>query len=108
MLKNRIFASLTAVIMIAVLLSSCAAPTPAPTAAPAPANTQAPGTAPQATSAPVAAASDAFLTVNLEQQATWVRNFNPSSPDARLQATQGCIYEPMMIFNKSTGELVPW
>ncbi|MGZ6316073.1 MAG: ABC transporter substrate-binding protein, partial [Anaerolineales bacterium] len=25
-----------------------------------------------------------------------------------LQATQGTIFEPMMIFNKATGELVPW
>jgi peptide/nickel transport system substrate-binding protein len=64
----------------------------------------APSAAPQATTAP----TPAFLTINVEQQSTWVRNFNPFSPDARLQASQGTIYEPLMIFNKSTGELVPW
>src|SRR5512135_3511389 len=110
MLKNRIFAPLTAVLMVAVLLTSCAAPAAAPTAAPAPANTQAPAptAAPQATTAPAATASNVFMTINVEQQSTWVRNFNPFSPDARLQAGQGTIYEPMMIFNKATGELVPW
>ncbi len=49
-----------------------------------------------------------FLTVNSEQQSTWVRNFNPFSPDTRVQANQGMIYEPMMIFNKVTSQLVPW
>ena len=64
MLKNRIFASLVALTLVAMLLSSCAAPaSPSPTVAPS-----------------------AFLTINVEQQATWVRNFNPFSPDARLQA----------------------
>ncbi|HTP02173.1 MAG TPA: ABC transporter substrate-binding protein [Anaerolineales bacterium] len=104
MLKNRIFATLIAVALSAVLLTSCGAPAPAPSPTAAPAQ---PGTTTQATSAPAAAAAQ-FLTLNVEQQSTWVRNFNPFSPDARLQATQGGIYEPMMIFNKSTGELLPW
>ncbi len=47
------------------------------------------------------------MTVNGEQVSTWLRNFNPFSPDARYPTTTG-MYEPMMIFNKATGELVPW
>ena len=48
-----------------------------------------------------------FLTINYEQLSTWVRNFNPFSPSA-LGSTATAIYEPMMIYNKSTAELVPW
>jgi peptide/nickel transport system substrate-binding protein len=48
-----------------------------------------------------------YMTINFEQWGTWVRNFNPFSPDA-LGSTLTAIYEPMMIYNKSTGELVPW
>jgi peptide/nickel transport system substrate-binding protein len=48
-----------------------------------------------------------YLTINFEQVSTWVRNFNPFSPDA-LGSTVTAIYEPMMIYNKSVGELVPW
>lgn len=48
-----------------------------------------------------------YLTINFEQQGTWVRNFNPFSWDA-LGSTLTAIYEPMMIYNKATGELVPW
>jgi len=53
------------------------------------------------------AAEGAFLTINYEQVSTWVRNFNPFSANA-LGSTATAIYEPMMIYNKSTGELVPW
>ena len=49
-----------------------------------------------------------FLTANMEQQSTWVRNFNPFSPDTRMQSNNGVIYEPMMIYNKATDQLVPW
>jgi peptide/nickel transport system substrate-binding protein len=49
----------------------------------------------------------AYLTVNFEQVTTWVRNFNPFSASP-LGATLTAVYEPMMIYNKSTGELVPW
>ena len=49
-----------------------------------------------------------FLTINMEQQSTWVRNFNPFSPDARMQAANGCIYEPLYIYNKATSKNVPW
>lgn len=50
----------------------------------------------------------AFISINLEQQATWVRNFNPFSPDRRMQSDQGVIYEPLMIYNKAADKLVPW
>jgi peptide/nickel transport system substrate-binding protein len=56
---------------------------------------------------PAASTPGKFLTVNYEQVSTWVRNFNPFSSSA-LGSTATAIYEPMMIYNKSTGELVPW
>jgi peptide/nickel transport system substrate-binding protein len=77
-------------------------PTAAPTAVPP---TAAPTVAPTATTPPF---KPVFLTMNMEQQSTWVRNFNPFSPDTRLQSNSGVIYEPMMIYNKATGKLVPW
>lgn len=43
----------------------------------------------------------------VEQQATWVRNFNPLMPDTRWPAAAG-IYEPMAVFNSVTGKWVPW
>lgn len=106
-MKSRfLFSFVTVLITLSMLLTGCAAPTAtqappvAPTTAPA---TVVPTTAP--TSAP--AQQPVFLTENNEQQSTWVRNFNPFSPDARTQAST-IIYEPMMIFNKATAELVPW
>lgn len=53
------------------------------------------------------ASEGTYLTINFEQVSTWVRNFNPFSASA-LGSTATAIYEPMMIYNKSTGELVPW
>jgi peptide/nickel transport system substrate-binding protein len=91
---KKIFWKLFSLIIVAsmLLLSACTtAPTPAPTTPPTAVPTKAP----------------VFLTLNVEQQSTWVRNFNPFSPDARMQAST-IIYEPMMIFNKATAQLVPW
>ncbi|MGD0707147.1 MAG: ABC transporter substrate-binding protein [Anaerolineaceae bacterium] len=51
--------------------------------------------------------SEQYLTINFEQVSTWVRNFNPFSANA-LGSTATAIYEPMMIYNKATGKLVPW
>jgi len=51
--------------------------------------------------------SNAYLTINYEQISTWVRNFNPFSPDA-LGSAGTAVYEPMMIYNKSIAQLVPW
>lgn len=49
------------------------------------------------------------LTVLQEQQAAWVRNFNPliTTGGARWPTTAG-IYEPLLIFNRAKGELTPW
>ncbi len=42
------------------------------------------------------------------QRATWIRNFNPFfESQARWPATAG-IYEPLIIFNRSTGQFIPW
>lgn len=43
----------------------------------------------------------------VEQQATWLRNFNPLMPGPRFPSQSG-IYEPMAIYNSVTGEWVPW
>jgi peptide/nickel transport system substrate-binding protein len=51
--------------------------------------------------------SGAYLAINFEQVPTWVRNFNPFSATP-LGSTLTAIYEPMMIYNKATGKLVPW
>lgn len=50
-----------------------------------------------------------MLVVSKEQQASWVRNFNPliNTGGARWP-TRGGIYEPLMIYNTARGEWVPW
>ncbi len=65
---------------------------------------------------PVAAAQGSsdgdlkLMTTNNEQQATWVRNFNPfgSENSGTRWPTMYGIYEPMMIYNTMTGEMTPW
>lgn len=49
------------------------------------------------------------MTVMQEQQAAWIRNFNPllSTGGARWPTAFG-IYEPMLVYNRATGEFVPW
>jgi peptide/nickel transport system substrate-binding protein len=50
-----------------------------------------------------------LVTVSQEQQATWVKNFNPLIADqAARWPAQGGIYEPMAIYNLLAGELLPW
>ena len=50
-----------------------------------------------------------ILVVSQEQQASWVRNFNPltTATSARWPTLAG-IYEPLFVFNSVRGELVPW
>jgi peptide/nickel transport system substrate-binding protein len=86
-----------------------AAPAAEPTAAPAAAEPTAAPEAPAAepTAAPEAPATAALVTVSTEQQATWVRNFNPFVGDRRWPTREG-MYEPMMVYNTIKGELVPW
>jgi peptide/nickel transport system substrate-binding protein len=49
------------------------------------------------------------LVVSQEQQASWVRNFNPltTATSARWPTLAG-IYEPLFVFNSVKGEMVPW
>ncbi len=49
-----------------------------------------------------------YMTINGEQVSTWVRNFNPFLSDVRYPAQQNGMYEPLLLFNFATGELVPW
>jgi peptide/nickel transport system substrate-binding protein len=98
---RRMLMIISFVSMLAVLLSSCSG---APASAP---NGAAITETPAAASSNAASQGPVYLTVNTEQQSTWVRNFNPFSPDTRQQAST-VIYEPMMIYNKATAQLVPW
>jgi peptide/nickel transport system substrate-binding protein len=106
-MSKKNFLTISVVLTVAMLLSACGQ-----TATPNPTATATTAAAVQGTVAPATATPGAFkpvfLSVSMEQQSTWVRNFNPYSPDARIPAGQGFIYEPMMVFNKSSGELVPW
>ena len=126
-MSKKIAPFFSLILIASMLLAGCAqATSPAPTAppaatavvqAPAATNTTAaqptkppePTKAPEPTKTPepTKAPVPVFLTINTEQVSTWVRNFNPFSPDAR-GATGTAIYEPMMIYNKSTGKVVPW
>jgi len=124
MISRRLFAILASMLVLSLLLGACVPPaapttapqTEAPAATKAPAVTEAPAATepPAATEASVATepptaapAEPLYMTVNVEQVSTWTRNFNPFSPDVRYPAQTG-MYEPLLDFNKSTGELVPW
>ncbi len=48
------------------------------------------------------------VVVAQEQQATWIRNFNPLVPTSARWPTSAGVYEPLYIFNQATGEWVPW
>lgn len=58
---------------------------------------------------PVAPPQPGVMTVLQEQQAAWVRNFNPllATGGARWPTSAG-IYEPLLIYNRATGAFVPW
>ncbi|MED5373829.1 MAG: ABC transporter substrate-binding protein [Myxococcota bacterium] len=43
-----------------------------------------------------------------EQQASWVRNFNPFAPTSARQPTGAGVYEPLMIYNPMEAAWVPW
>lgn len=123
MLKRTPFFSL--LFILTLLIAACGAQQVAPTSAPASSGNTSPTattaaasatdpTAPAATAAPTAASSGQagndvkdYLTVSAEQQATWVRNFNPFITDRRFPTMYG-IYEPMMVYNTIKGEIVPW
>ncbi len=50
-----------------------------------------------------------YLVVAQEQQASWIRNFNPLlAPSSVRWPTPAGIYEPLMIYNTVKAEYVPW
>lgn len=107
-------------LLAAALLIMVACGGPAAPAAQNGAQTTAPsGGAQEATTAPASGAATTapaaqtggavkgIMTISTEQQATWVRNFNPLAGDRRWPAREG-MYEPLMVYNTIKGELVPW
>jgi peptide/nickel transport system substrate-binding protein len=49
------------------------------------------------------------LVVSQEQQASWVRNFNPlTTATAARWPTLAGVYEPLFVFNSVQGRTVPW
>ncbi|WP_437926089.1 ABC transporter substrate-binding protein [Sorangium sp. So ce291] len=50
-----------------------------------------------------------FVTISREQQASWVRNFNPLLGEGSVRfPTVAGIYEPMIVYNTIKGEFIPW
>jgi peptide/nickel transport system substrate-binding protein len=50
-----------------------------------------------------------LVTVSHQQLPSWIRTFNPLlDQDSSVWPTQGGIYEPMLIYNTMTSEIVPW
>ena len=105
MKTNNQWLVISLILVVGMLLASCT-----------PSNTETPATqvipvtqgASETQAAPATQVpAPVYLTINFEQLSTWVRNFNPFSPDV-LGSAASAIYEPMMIYNKSTGQLVPW
>jgi peptide/nickel transport system substrate-binding protein len=54
-------------------------------------------------------APEGVLVVSQEQQASWVRNFNPltTAASARWPTLAG-VYEPLFVFNSVRAEQIPW
>lgn len=50
-----------------------------------------------------AARAEAVLTMHIEEQTSWVQNFNPFDLGGRRQSTMDFIYEPLVIFNPDDG-----
>ena len=49
------------------------------------------------------------LSISIEQQSMWVRNFNPLLPPGRSRwPTRNGVYEPLEIYNPMTGQYTPW
>ncbi len=50
-----------------------------------------------------------ILTVSIEQQASWIRNFNPLLAPGNIRwPTRAGIYEPLFIYDTINGAIVPW
>ncbi|HEY5924367.1 MAG TPA: ABC transporter substrate-binding protein [Kofleriaceae bacterium] len=49
------------------------------------------------------------LSISIEQQSIWVRNFNPLLPPGRSRwPTRSGVYEPLEIYNPMTAQYTPW
>lgn len=46
------------------------------------------------------ASAEVLLTMHIEEQTSWVRNFNPFDVGGRRQSTLDFVYEPLVIFNE--------
>lgn len=58
---------------------------------------------------PVPPRTHGVLVVSQEQQAAWIRNFNPFlAPGLSRYPTRDGVYEPLLIWNTMRGEYVPW
>jgi peptide/nickel transport system substrate-binding protein len=102
---SRVFRGLFFAALILQMVAACAAPTPT---AVSPTDTApAPATSPTNTAQPTETTSNAILVLHNEPGSTIVRNFNPFSPN-HLYETTVSIYEPLLIYNKATGDFVPW
>lgn len=54
-------------------------------------------------------AEDGVLLISMEQQASWIRNFNPlTTASAARWPTLAGIYEPLLVFNSIKSTYVPW
>jgi len=50
-----------------------------------------------------AATAESVLTMHIEEQTSWVQNFNPFDLGGRRQSTMDFVYEPLVIFNDYDG-----
>ncbi|XXY45069.1 ABC transporter substrate-binding protein [Sorangium sp. So ce269] len=101
LMPRRIF-FLSALVLSASATAGCSSKEGAEAARGAPEGSAAPATKPAAKGA-------GMVTISREQQASWVRNFNPllSEGSVRFPTLAG-IYEPMLVFNTMKGEYTPW
>ena len=52
---------------------------------------------------------DGVLVVSVEQQSSWIRNFNPLTTAAAARwPTHAGVYEPLLVFNSLQSGYVPW
>src|SRR5215217_1445298 len=50
-----------------------------------------------------------LVTISHQQLPSWIRTFNPLlEQNSSVWPTQGGIYEPMLIYNTATSEILPW
>ena len=55
-----------------------------------------------------ASTAESVLTMHIEEQSSWVQNFNPFDLAGRRQSTMDFIYEPLVIFNAQDGGKPVW